>query len=169
MVEQAPPWLIAARKEIGKREQPENRGPVVQRYIDLAHCGEQGEPWCADFTNAMLEQVGVKGTRSASSQSFRHSPDFVQLAAPALGAIVVYWRGSKGSGLGHVGFVTGIDIHGNIKTLGGNQGDMVKEEYLNPHGAHFGLQGFYWPKSVPLPTDKLVAQAPGSLGSGKVT
>ena len=165
----APPWLIAARKEIGKREEPETRGPVVQHYIDLAHCGAQGDAWCAIFCCAMLESVGIKGTRSPSSQSFRHSQDFVELPEPALGAIVVYWRGSKGSGLGHVGFVEGVDSHGYINTLGGNESDQVKEEYLNPHGAHFGLVGFYWPKSYPLPTDKLVAQGTVALGDSKVT
>jgi uncharacterized protein (TIGR02594 family) len=169
MVEQAPPWLIWARKEIGQRELPENRGPVIRRYVALAHCGAEGEPWCAIFANAALEQAGIKGTRSPSSQSFRHSPDFVELPGPSLGAIVVYWRISKSSGLGHVGFVTGIDSHGYIKTLGGNESDQVKEEFLNPHGSNFGLQGFYWPKSVPLPIDKMSVQVAGALGSGKVT
>lgn len=165
-----PPWLVAARKEVGRRELPENRGPVVQHYINLARCGAQGDAWCAIFANAMLESVGIRGTRSPSSQSFRHDPNFIELHETALGAIVVYWRGSRGSGLGHVGFVVGVDSHGYINTLGGNESDMVAEEYLNPHGAHFGLVGYYWPKSVPLPTDKLVARASGELvGSGKVT
>jgi hypothetical protein len=44
MVDQALPWLIWARKEIGQRELPENRGPVIRRYIELAHCGTEGEP-----------------------------------------------------------------------------------------------------------------------------
>lgn len=166
----APAWLVAARKEIGKRELPENRGPVVQHYIDLAHCGEQGDPWCAIFVNAMLESTGIKGTRSPSSQSFRYSPDFIKLAGPALGCLVVYWRGSPTSGLGHVGFYEGEDGHGFINTLGGNESDMVREELLNPHGATFGLVGFYWPKAVPLPPiGKLPLQAMASIGSGKVT
>jgi uncharacterized protein (TIGR02594 family) len=170
MVDQAPPWLIAARKEIGKREKPENRGPVVQRYIDLAHCGEQGDAWCAIFCNAMLEQSGVRGTRSPGSQSFRHDANFVQLAGPALGAITVYWRISKSSGLGHVGFYEGEDGHGYINTLGGNESDMVREELLNPHGSTFGLVGYFWPKSVPLPpVGRLPLQMAASTGSGKVT
>jgi uncharacterized protein (TIGR02594 family) len=170
MVDQPPSWLIAARKEIGKREIPENRGPVVQHYIDLAHCGSQGDAWCAIFANAMLEQDGIKGTRSPSSQSFRHSPDFVQLAGPALGAITVYWRISKSSGLGHVGFYEGEDSHGYINTLGGNESDMVREELLNPRGSTFGLVGYYWPKSVTLPAiGKLPVQMASAVGSGKVT
>jgi uncharacterized protein (TIGR02594 family) len=170
MSDQPPPWLSAARKEIGKREQPENRGPVVQHYIDLAHCGAPGDAWCAIFANAMLESVGIRGTRSPGSQSFRHDPNFLQLLGPALGAITVYWRISKSSGLGHVGFYEGEDAHGFINTLGGNESDMVREELLNPRGSTFALVGFYWPKSVKLPEiGKLRLQTTASVGSGKVT
>lgn len=166
----APIWLISARKEIGKREVPPNKGPVVQHYINLAHCGEIGDPWCAIFVNAMLESTGEPGTRSPSSQSFRHSPIFIPLPGPALGAITVYWRISKSSGLGHVGFYEGEDDHGFINTLGGNESDMVREELLNPHGSTFGLVGFYWPKSVQVPMiGKLPIQVATSTGSGKVT
>jgi uncharacterized protein (TIGR02594 family) len=165
----APAWFIAAQKEIGTRELPENRGPAILRYIRLAGCGAEGEPWCAIFCNAMLEKVGVKGTRSPSSQSFRHDPNFVQLEGPALGAIVVYWRVSRISGLGHVGFYNGEDSHGFIETLGGNESDMVRNELLNPHGSNFGLVGYYWPKSVPLPViGKLPVQVAASAGTGKV-
>lgn len=170
MTLQAPAWLIAARKEIGTREIPENRGPAIRRYIEMAHCGAEGEPWCAIFVNAMLEQCGIRGTRSPSSQSFRHDPNFVQLPGPASGAICVYWRISKTSGLGHVGFYEGEDGHGFINTLGGNESDMVREELLNPHGATFGLHGFYWPRSAPMPViGKLPLQQVAALGDGKVT
>lgn len=170
MTTQAPAWLVAARKEIGTRELPQNRGPAIRRYVALAHCGAERDPWCAIFANAMLEESGIKGTRSPSSQSFRHSPDFVQLAGPALGAITVYWRVSESCGLGHVGFYEGEDSHGFINTLGGNESDMVREELLNPRGATFGLVGFFWPKAVTLPAiGKLPLQQVASTGSGKVT
>lgn len=134
-----PAWLAAAQKEIGTREQPENRGPAIRRYIEMAHCGAEGEPWCAIFANAMLEGAGFRGTRSPSSQSFRTNPNFIQLTGPALGAIVVYWRTSHSSGLGHVGFYNGEDAHGFIETLGGNESDMVRNELLNPNGSNFGI------------------------------
>jgi len=145
-----PPWFIAAQKEIGKREDPGNRGPVVQRYINLAHCGSQGDPWCAIFVNAMLESVGVIGTKSPSSQSFRANSHFVPLEAPALGAIVVFWRGNQVSGLGHVGFYNG-EQDDYISTLGGNESDMVRVEMLPSHGTAFGLRGYYWPAGISLP------------------
>lgn len=146
----APPWLKWSWGEIGKREVPPNRGPVVQGYIDLAHCGEIGDPWCAIFANAAFESCKIPGTRSPSSQSFRHDTDFVPLQGPALGAVAVFWRGSHRSGLGHVGFYCG-EREGFIWTLGGNENDMVQIEMLNRDASTFGLIGYWWPKSIPVP------------------
>lgn len=170
-----PSWFEAAIKEIGQREQPGNRGPVIKRYITLGKCGHEGDPWCAIFANAMLESVGVGGTKSPSSQSYTHHPNFVKLSGPAIGAIVVFWRISKNSGLGHVGFYAGEDKFGFIDTLGGNESDMVRAEMLNSAGKTFGLRGYYWPRidlkgnKIPLPT--IGASAPiliPTTGKGKV-
>lgn len=170
-----PLWYDAAVKEIGQRELPENRGPVIRRYIALPKCGEEGEPWCAIFANAMLESVGIPGTRSPSSQSFTHHSNFARLAGPAIGAIVVYWRIAKNSGLGHVGFYAGEDSHGFIDTLGGNESDMVRAEMLNSAGRTFGLRGFYWPRvaanGVPIAMPVIAKSPPilsTSIGIGKV-
>lgn len=146
----APPWLAWAWKELGTKEEPGNRGPAIQRYIDLAHCGAQGEPWCAIFANAALEASGVPGSRSPGSQSFRSHPAFVKLAGPAIGAIAVYWRGTPHSGLGHVGFYCG-ENYNHVWTLGGNEGDEVQIEPLAKAGPTFGLVGYWWPRSTPTP------------------
>lgn len=148
--DEAPAWLQAAWQEIGCHEIPENRGPAVRRYIALAHCGEEGDPWCAIFANAMLESRGIRGTRSPSSQSFRHDANFVALPGPALGALAVFWRLSRSSGLGHVGFYCGEQSN-FVWTLGGNEGDMVQIEMLAKAAGSFGLEGYYWPKAVTLP------------------
>jgi hypothetical protein len=101
----------------------------------------------------MLESAGVAGTRSPSSQSFRSHPAFIPIERPALGCIVVYWRGSKGSGQGHVGFYGGENAT-HVWTLGGNESDMVQDEALPKESATFGLVGppcYFWPRSVTLP------------------
>jgi uncharacterized protein (TIGR02594 family) len=155
----APAWFQGALHEIGFHETGNNQG--IDRYIALAHCGADGDPWCAIFANAMLEQADIPGTRSASSQSFRTSPLFVQLAGPALGCLVVYWRGTQSSGLGHVGFYRGEDAN-SVWTLGGNENDMVQIEALPKSSATFGVIGYWWPKSVPLPTGGPVLMPAGS-------
>lgn len=164
-----PAWFESARKEIGTRELPDNRGPAIRRYIALAHCGAEGDPWCAIFANAMLESVNISGTRSAMARSFEHDSRFLKLAAPALGCIVTFWRVAPNSGLGHVGFYNG-EHSGLISTLGGNESDMVRVEDLAIRAGHFGLSGFYWPKSAALPTiGKISVQLASAVGSGKVT
>lgn len=172
MMQVAPAWLIAARKELGTRELPENRGPAIRRYVGMAHCGAEGEPWCAIFANAMLESNGIPGTRSPLARSFEHHPNFVKLAGPALGAVSTIWRVSPSSGLGHVFFYDGEDAHGFLNALGGNEEDMVMHELINPRK----LSGFYWPKldakgaAVPLPViGKLPLQSAAAIGAGKVT
>lgn len=154
-----PSWLKAALHEIGFHETGTNHG--IDRYIAMAHCGADGDPWCAIFANAMLEQAGIPGTRSAASQSFLNNPNFVPLARPARGALVVFWRIQKNSGQGHIGFYWGED-DSHIWTLGGNENDMVQIEALPKDGASFGLIGYVWPKSVPLPTTGPVVMPPGS-------
>lgn len=161
----APAWFAWALHEVGFHETGNNQG--IDRYIGLAHAGSPGDPWCAIFANAALESSGVPGTRSASSQSFRSNANFVQLTAPALGAIAVYWRGAKDSGLGHVGFYRGEDAT-RVWTLGGNENDMVQIEALPKSSATFGLIGYWWPKGVPLPTGGPIMMPAGSPVSVQV-
>jgi uncharacterized protein (TIGR02594 family) len=170
-----PPWFEAASEEIGVREVPENRGPAIRRYIQAAGCGSEGDPWCAIFANAMLESVGIHGTRSAAARSFERHNNFRKLDRPALGCIVTFWRNSRNSGLGHVGFYNG-EYRGLISTLGGNEGDMVRIENYNSSSPRFGLSGFYWPirdrngNQVPAPGiwGPVAPHLSSSGGSGKV-
>jgi uncharacterized protein (TIGR02594 family) len=155
----APPeWYRLASKEIGVHEEGNNSGPKLAEYRRLAQCGSDHDPWCAIFANAMLASCTppVPGTRSPSSQSFIKSPLFVKLAGPALGAIVVFWRGSPRSDLGHVGFYRGESAD-SIYTLGGNEGDMVQIEPVKKHQ----LRGYWWPVSKPQPAIGKITVPPG--------
>jgi len=145
--------------DIGFHETGNNQG--IELFIAQAHCGSLGDPWCMIWVNAKLEQSGIHGTRSASSQSPRKHPEFVQLPGPALGAIAVCWRGSQDSGLGHVGFYRGENAD-HIWLLEGNAEDMVQIGALPKSGKSFGLVGYWWPKSVPLPTIAPVLMPTGS-------
>jgi len=143
-----PLWFAWAQHEIGFHETGDNQG--LDKYIALAHCGANGEPWCAIFVNAALEACGIPGTRSASSQSFKTHPAFVKLDTPVRGAIVVFWRGSgPDSGIGHVGFYDGEDAN-HVRVLGGNENDQVMDEDMPKSSPSFGLVGYWWPKGVPV-------------------
>lgn len=143
MAEQAlPKWVANGLKDLGFHETGKNLG--IGKFIAQAHCGKLGDPWCAIWANAKLEQSNVPGTGSPSSQSFRTNKNFVKLDKPALGAIAVYTRGKPNSGLGHVGFYMG-ETKTQVLTLGGNESDAVRDE---PKAR---LVGYFWPKSEALP------------------
>jgi len=158
-----PPWITAGLQDLGFHETGDNQG--IQSFIAQAKCGRLGDPWCAIWANAKLEQSGIPGTRSASSQSFRDNPNFIELDGPVLGAIAVYWRGSPDSGLGHVGFYMG-ETATQILTLGGNESDAVRNQF-EPRAK---LHGYWWPESVPIP-DGGVINVTSEAGNpeGKVT
>jgi len=158
-----PKWVTLGLKDLGFHETGKNRG--IEKFIEQAHCGKLGNPWCAIWTNAKLEQSGIRGTRSASSQSFRTDKNFVKLDGPAFGAIAVYVRGKPKSGLGHVGFYMG-ETKTQVLTLGGNESDAVRKQF-EPKAK---LVGYFWPKSIPLPSGGIIkVTSVDGAPEGKVT
>lgn len=158
-----PAWVTLGLKDLGCHETGDNQG--IELFIQQAKCGEFGDPRCAIWGNAKLEECGITGTRSPSSQSFRNNPHFVKLDGPAPGANAVYWRGSKNSGLGNVGFNMGVTAT-RILTLGGNESDAVRQQF-EPKTRLFGC---WWPKSIPLPpVDVVTVTSEAGNPAGKVT
>jgi len=134
-----PPWVTEGRKDIDFHETGDNRG--IQKFCDQAHCGSEGEPWCAIWANAKLEVSGIGGTRDARAVSFSQHPNFIKLNGPALGGIAVWEH--------HVGFYMGQSLDGRqIWILGGNQDDMVSKEFKLRDDT---FRGYWWPRSVPMP------------------
>lgn len=160
-----PDWLRWARAELGEREVPgkkSNARIIEYRTIgmttDDAGTEDGSRPWCADFTNAALEASGVHGTRSGMARSFERSDHFVKLSGPALGCIVTFWRESKASGKGHVGFYVG-ETANRVRVIGGNQADAVSIAAFSRETAKFGISGYYWPAGVPLPDVGAISSA----------
>lgn len=166
-----PTWLRHAVAEIGVRETAgrDSTGRIIDYRIlgQTTHdfATEDGaRPWCADFANAMLEVAGLHGTRSGMARSFDRSDHFRRLAGPAIGAITVFWRGSRASGLGHVGFCAGAEASGRLAILGGNQKDAVTVAAM----ASTRLVGHFWPAASPPPiTGPFPAIAPITAREGR--
>jgi uncharacterized protein (TIGR02594 family) len=137
-----PPWLPIAEKYEGWHEIGDNQG--LQHFIDRAHTGEEGDPWCAIFVNACLEGAGVRGSRSARARSFEDDPNFVKLDRPVRGAIFTRWRGDPNGKLGHTGFV--LSANGALEVIAGNEDDAVRVY----HEDKSKIVGYYWPHNVPL-------------------
>ena len=101
------PWIKEARRFIGEREikGPEHNPLIVQWWKDIKRGGIKDDetPWCAAFTGAMLEHVGIRSSRFESAKSYLEWG--TGLKEPAYGCVVVFTR----TGGGHVGFVIGRD------------------------------------------------------------
>lgn len=142
-----PRWLAVARKYIGQKEIPgKANNPLIIQWWEAIKAPFRDDltPWCAGFVGGVLEECGIKSTRSAAARSYlKHG---VKLDKPAVGCIVVFWRGSPKGFSGHVGFVVGMDRKANLMVLGGNQGDEVN---IKPFSKQRVL-GYRWPGIYPL-------------------
>ncbi len=139
------PWMDAAWSHIGVRETAGKgaTAEIVGMFAKAGHAEVQSDevPWCAAFVGSCLKDASLPNSGSLMARSYL---DYgTKLDEPKIGAIAVFKRGVPPSG--HVAFVTGWGA-GNIRVLGGNQGDKVCEANY-PESSLIGLR---WPpESVP--------------------
>jgi uncharacterized protein (TIGR02594 family) len=125
------PWLSIAESQMDVAEIPGSRNnPRIIKYHDATELSAEDEEtsWCSSFVNWCLEQVGVKGTRSAAARSWlewgREPTD-----EGFEGCVCVLWRGSPNGWQGHVGFL--VDWNDDqVCLLGGNQGNKVSRAWF---------------------------------------
>lgn len=140
-----PPWVETGRRHIGLAEIPgPEHSPVIQGWLAKLNAWWRDDetPWCGVFVAHCLQAHEIELPRHwyrARAWLDWGAP----LAAPALGAVVVFERGP---GSGHVGFVVGRNPRGALLVLGGNQGNRVS---VAPFAVDRVL-GYRWPKAHPL-------------------
>lgn len=164
-----PLWLEAAIALIGTKERPGSGDN--QLILDWAH-DEGGDiaaeythdsiPWCALFANHVLTKVGLPGTETLWALDFAGHWPAVKLLGPAVGAFAPMTR----NGGGHITIVAGKDQNSRIMGCGGNQSDAVD---CVPFATSRFNQGFWWPKSVPLPKKIGISMLPLVRSDGKVS
>lgn len=143
-----PRWLTRASAYIGTREIPgKAHNPKILTWWERikAPFRDDETAWCAAFVGGVLEEEGIRSSRSAAARSYLKWG--VRLKAPAVGAVVVFWRGSPTGWSGHVGFVVGKDTSGNVMVVGGNQGNSVNTKPFSTSR----VLGFFWPAGQPSP------------------
>jgi uncharacterized protein (TIGR02594 family) len=142
-----PVWLDTARAYLGQREVkgPHHNPHVLKWWKKIgAPFADDETPWCGAFVGGVLAETGLKPVAAgAAARAWLKLP--VKLDRAAVGAVVVFWRGSPGGGQGHVGFVVGRDQSNNLMVLGGNQGDAVT---IKPFSRNRVL-GYRWPGVYP--------------------
>lgn len=146
-----PPWLAWARAQIGVHERRQS-GKVLGWLKSVASwVTSTSTSWCGAFmavaSSTTLPGEPIPGNPLGARQWLKYGRPLDQ---PAVGCVVVFWRVSRSSWQGHVGFVVGRDQRGNIMVLGGNQADAVN---IKPFSEDRVL-GYRWPKSYALPSPR---------------
>ena len=123
--------LKVAAREIGQKEVvgSGNNRQVVKYHAyarkdnNVSKGLADSVPWCASFVCFVLENSGMASTNSMQARSFLNWGRSTR-SKPLPGDLVVFWRGSKDSWQGHVGFFL-EETSSYIYVLGGNQNDSV--------------------------------------------
>ncbi len=86
-------------------------------------------PWCAAFVNAVLKEVGIKGTGNNLARSFLKWGEKVDIEDMLPGDIIVLPRGNT-NWQGHVGIFMGEKDSEKFGLLAGNQRDRVCTQFV---------------------------------------
>ena len=108
-------------KEIkGVKHNPE----IIEMFAAVGHSWitDDETPWCAAFVGWCLKSVGIPHLNEVAARKYEKYGN--ETKTPEVGDIVVIWRGSPASWMGHVGFLHSMDEK-YIHILGGNQGNEV--------------------------------------------
>jgi uncharacterized protein (TIGR02594 family) len=146
-----PAWISVAKKYLGEREikGPHHNPHILKWWKNMgAPFKEDETPWCGGFVGGVLAETGIKPAKNGAMARAWNSFG-KKLTKPAVGCIVVFWRGSKAGSAGHVGFVLGKDQHGNLMVLGGNQSDAVNVKPFARSGPNNRVLGYRWPGIYP--------------------
>jgi uncharacterized protein (TIGR02594 family) len=121
------PWFAEAHHLLGTKEVLGKRNnPVILDWADNLdiHYKDDEVPWCGLFVAHCIGSTLLDEVLPANPLGARQWEKFGQPTQPRLGAVMVFWRESRGGGKGHVGLYTGED-HDAYRILGGNQSDKV--------------------------------------------
>lgn len=147
------PWFEEATHLVGTREflGSKNNPDILDwaEDLDIKYPGDD-VPWCGLFVAHCVGATLPQEALPANPLGARQWERFGDSTQPRVGAVMVFWRISRQSGKGHVGFYVGQDDDA-YQILGGNQSDSVclmwlsKSRFVSAH----------WPKSAA----KLTSQA----------
>jgi uncharacterized protein (TIGR02594 family) len=123
------PWIAAAQSMKGLREVagPGNNPDIITMAKDLDILYRSDDiPWCGLFVAHAIASTLPEEVLPSNPLGARSWERFGESTAPRAGAVMVFWRESPESGLGHVGFYVGENKDEYI-ILGGNQSNIVRE------------------------------------------
>lgn len=134
-----PVWISEARRFLGLHEKRDAKVLDKALRLDASEIA-----WCGAFVGMCIATVLPKEAMPANPLGSRNWLNFGRaIDGPQIGAIAVFWRGSKTGWQGHVGFVVGHDKT-HLHILGGNQSDSVSVARI----AKNRLLGYRWPTTA---------------------
>lgn len=151
-------WFKEATRLLGTRETPgSGSNPAILDWArDVGAMYDSDDiPWCALFVSHCIaatldgEPLPARLLSACAWSKFGHQ------TAPTPGAVMVFWRKSVESGLGHVGFYAGENDRA-FRVLGGNQSDEVSLAWI----AKDRLLAARWPSTVPAMVPRPVHVGP---------
>ncbi len=120
--------ILLALSQFGIRETPgRNDNPEVLKYFDeLGFDGSKLKDetsWCSAFINWCCKMAGLSYSGKLTARSWLNVGR--KVIQPQIGDVVIFWRESRKSWKGHVGFYM-RETEKYIYVLGGNQSNQVK-------------------------------------------
>lgn len=117
-----------ASTQIGVREfSGSSNNPQILKYAEEAgftKYNRDSSAWCSLFANWVAHKSGLERSNSLAARSWLNVG--IPIESPEPGDVVVFWRESRDSWKGHVGFFHGFSSdRSRVYCLGGNQGDQV--------------------------------------------
>jgi len=140
-------WFQEARRLLGTREKPgSGSNPEILNWATDKGISYASDdiPWCGLFVAHCISSTLDREPVPAALLSARAWGRFGIRTEPTAGAIMVFWRKSPTSGLGHVGFYAGEDKSA-YRILGGNQSNSVSLAWVLKDR----LVSARWPATVP--------------------
>lgn len=146
--EMAAPWYEWALSQKGVHER-RNRSLVLSWLKAAASwVSDTNTAWCGAFVRMAIAETLPTEPLPTNALSARAWANFGRpLKAPAKGAVLVFWRGSRAGWQGHVGLYAGEDAT-TYHVLGGNQSDAVTVTRVRKDR----LLAIRWPSTVLPPT-----------------
>ncbi len=160
------PWYDEALRLKGLKEAAgSGDNPMLLKWaqrLGLAYAHDS-IAWCGLFTAHCIAAALPDEPLPANPLGARNWLRFGVASQPTLGAVLVFWRGSRQGAQGHVGFYAGEDAAA-FHVLGGNQSDSVSIARV----ARTRLLGARWPASAPKPAGGATqASGAGSLSTNE--
>jgi len=147
-------WFEEAKRLVGTREAAgDANNAVIMHWADDLDIHYQGDdvPWCGLFVAHCIGATLPGEALANNPLGARSWEKFGDPTTPRLGSVMVFWRESPNSGLGHVGFYNGEDPSA-YQILGGNQSDQVNLAWV----AKTRLVGSRWPRTARSLTSTVV-------------